>query len=324
MEKQNWKVTVRNNLVLIAIAVLVIITAITNRSFLTTQNFTNIMYQFVALGFVALGMTFIVLGRYIDLSVAGLFSLTSMISAIVMLNLLESMGPAGAALIGILAGLALGTVCGMITGGILVVSGANTQAKALFITYGMSSIYIAVALLIGQGMTFHIYDYFPICTFLGAGKIGFVAWSFILYLIVLFALYVFEKKTYSGRSIKYMGGNADAARLCGMPIYKLRIMIYGLCGLTTAIGAIINLCRVTTANSASGRNMETNAILAVVVGGTHLTGGKGTVLRTVIGVLVVTLMANCLNIMGISSYTQNIVKGGILVLAIWLDYRNQE
>ena len=316
MKKNPVLIKIRDNLVLIAMLVLVIITAVISPTFLTTQNFTNLMYQFVALGFVSLGMTYVLLGAYTDLSVAGLFSLVGVIAAMVMLKY-------GAAA-GILAGLAVGILCGAFTGRLLTVVGANTQAKALFITFGMSSIYIAVALLVGNGMTFHIYDYFPVCTFLGSGKVGFVAVSFILYLIVLAILYVFEKKTYAGRAIKYMGGNATAAELAGMPVKKLKLLIYALCGFTTAIGSIINLCRVTTANSGSGKNMETNAILSVVVGGTAMAGGRGSVLRTIIGVAVVTLMANCLNLMGVSTYMQNVVKGAILVIAIWLDFRKEQ
>ena len=316
MKKNTVLIKFRDNLVVIGLFALAIVTAITSPTFLSTQNFTNLMYQFVALGFVALGMTYVLLGAYTDLSVAGLFSLVGVVSAMLMLQY--------GAIVGIIAGLIIGTLCGAFTGKLLTVVGANTQAKALFITFGMSSIYIAFALLIGKGMTFHIYDYFPICTFLGSGKVGFVAVSFIIYLIFLGILFVFEKKTYYGRAIKYMGGNATAASLCGMPVKKLKLLIYALCGLMTAVGSIMNLCRVTTANSGSGRNMETNAILSVVVGGTALAGGRGSVLRTVIGVAVVTLMANCLNLMGVSTYLQNVVKGAILVIAIWLDFRKEQ
>lgn len=315
MQKNPLLVKVRDNLVLIAMLVLVVVTAVISPSFLTAQNFTNLMFQFVALGFVSLGMTFVLLSAYTDLSVAGLFSLVGVVAAMLMLEF-------GAA-VGIIAGIVIGILCGALTGWLLTVVGANTQAKALFITYGMSSIYIAVALLVGQGMTFHIYDYFPVCTAIGSGKVGFVPINFIIYLVLLIILFVFERKTYYGRAIKYMGGNATAAELAGMPVKKLKVLVYALCGLTTAVGSIVNLCRVTTANSGSGKNMETNAILSVVVGGTAMAGGRGSVLRTVIGVAVVTLMANCLNLIGVSTYLQNVVKGAILVIAIWLDFRKE-
>lgn len=314
MNKQKFLLIVRDNLVIFGIAILVIITAIIRPSFLTPKNFTNLMYQYIALGFVAMGMTVVILGAYIDLSVAGLFSLVSTVTAIVL--------PSVTAVGGVLIGVLLGALCGFLTGCLLVFVGANTSAKALFITFGMSSCYIAITLIVGHGTTFHVRNE-PFCDWLGSGKVGFIPVSFVIYLIILVIMYIFGNKTYSGRGIKYMGGNPKAAELSGIPVKRLTILAYTLCGLMTGIGGVINTCRVKSANSNIGRNMETNAILAVVVGGTSMAGGKGNVLRTVIGVSVVTLMANCMNMIGISTYLQNAVRGAILVIAVWLDYRKE-
>ena len=100
--------------------------------------------------------------------------------------------------------------------------------------------------------------------------------------------------------------------------------VYALSGFLTALGAINQFSRTTTASPVMGKGFETNAILAVVVGGTTLKGGKGNVLRTVLGVLLITLMSNCMNLLGVSSYLQVVLKGTILVVAIWLDNRKEQ
>jgi ribose transport system permease protein len=114
-----------------------------------------------------------------------------------------------------------------------------------------------------------------------------------------------------------------AARLAGISIDKTIIFIYAISGVMTAIGAVILVARVTLASPVMGTPYTTNAILAVVVGGTALMGGKGSVLWTVVGTLLLILMGNCLNLMGVSTYIQYMLRGVILILAIWLDNRKQ-
>ena len=158
---------------------------------------------------------------------------------------------------------------------------------------------------------------------IGAGTVGPFSVSFVIFLVVLLLLWIFQTKTTEGRAISLTGGNKTAARLSGIRILRSIFVIYVICGLMTGVGAIVLFSRITTAAPVIGLGYETNAILAVVVGGTTLKGGKGSVLRTVMGVLLVILMSNCLNLLGVSTYLQVAVKGAILVLAIWLDNRKQ-
>ncbi len=303
-------------LVLVAIAVLVIITIIVEPKFLTSGNMTNIMRQFGPLSFVSLGMTFVILGGFIDLSVGGLISLV----AVVTVSLIDPIGELNALIVGIVFGAFLGFVNSMV----LLSCGAMTQAEALFMTFGMSAVFTAIALIYTGGTTQHLswlQSPLNITQAIGSGTVWIFSISFIIFLFWLFVLWLFLNKTFSGRSIKYTGGNKVAAELCGIPIKRSMVIIYTICGLMCAIGAIVLFSRVTTASPLLGKNYETNAILSVVVGGTSLQGGKGSVLRTVLGVLLITLMSNCLNLLGVSPYMQVVLKGGILVLAIWLDNR---
>jgi len=303
-------------LVLVAIVLLVIITVIVEPKFLTAENFTNLMRQFGPLSLVALGMTFVILGGFIDLSVAGTISLVG----IVTVSLIDPIGQVGA----LFAGLAVGALVGCLNGSLLVGVGANIQAKALFITYGMSAVINAITLLYTGGYTLHMWKLLtPYTLFqaIGSGTVGIISISFIIFLACLLVLGIFQAKTFLGRSVSYTGGNMVAAELSGLPTKRIMIMIYTICGFMAGLGAIVLVSRITTAAPMIGRGFETNAILAVVVGGTSLQGGRGSVLRTVLGVALVVLMSNCMNLLGVPAYIQVMLRGAILVTAIWLDHR---
>jgi ribose transport system permease protein len=312
------QVIFRDYLVLVAIAALVLVTAIVEPNFLTTGNLTNVMRQFGPLIMVALGMTFVIIGGFIDLSVAGIMSLV----AVVTLSLIQPLGQIPALLIG----LCLGAFCGYLNSVIILVSGAMKQAEALFITFGMSTVFGALALIYSRGSTKHmrgIKTDISIFKEIGSGSVGFFSVSFIIFLGCLLLLYIFQNKTYMGRAIYLTGGNKTAAELAGIPVNRSIKFIYTISGLMTALGAIVLFSRVTTASPVLGKGFETNAILAVVVGGTTLLGGNGSVLRTVLGTMLVILLSNCMNLLGVSVYMQFMLKGAILVTAIWLDNRKQ-
>lgn len=307
---------IKDYLVLVAIVTLVVITIIIEPKFISSANINNIIRQFGPLSFVALGMTFVIIGGFIDLSVAGIMSLV----AVLTYSLIDVIGPVPA----LIAGLLLGAVMGYLNSVIIISCGALSSAEALFITFGMSTVYGALALISCGGVTNHMSRLtadISIYKAIGQGRLGFIPISFAIFLVCLMLLWGFQSKTYMGRSIFLTGGNKTAAELTGIPVKRSIRLIYTISGLLTAVGAIVLLSRVTTASPVLGKNFETNAILAVVVGGTTLKGGQGSVMRTVLGVALVTLLSNCMNLLGISTYMQTVLQGTILVIAIWLDNR---
>jgi ribose transport system permease protein len=308
----------RDYLVLLMILALAAVTAIIEPKFLSAANMVNIMRQFGPLIMVALGMTFTIIGGYIDLSLDGTINLV----AVITISLIQPLGQ-GAAL---LVGLAIGAGCGALNSVLILSSGAMTQAEALFITFGMSTVYSAIALLYSHGSTMHFWDIHrskSIFEAIGSGRIGFLSVSFAIFLVFLAALWIFQAKTSEGRAMRLTGGNKVAARLAGVSVKRSIVVIFTVCGFMAGVGAVVLFSRITTAAPVIGAGYDTNAMLAVVVGGTTLKGGKGSVLRTVMGVLLVILMSNCLNLLGVSTYLQVVVKGAILVVAIWLDNRKQ-
>jgi len=309
----------RNNPIFVAIALLVIVTSVVEPKFLTGENFDNILRQFGTLIFAALGMTFVIMAGFLDLSIGGIISLV----AVVTVTLIDKVGQGPAILIGISVGLG----CGLINSLLIVTAGALTQAESLFITFGMSLVYGAIALMYVQGVTqFLTYSSSDISIFdaINSGTVlGLLSVSTILFLACLAILYIVERRTYMGRTIVLTGGNKVAARLAGIPITRSIVLIYAVSGLLSAIGAVVLVSRVTLADPTMGTPYTTQAILAVVVGGTALIGGRGSVLWTVVGTLLLILLNNCLNLLGVSSYIQFMLRGVILILAIWLDTAKQ-
>ena len=304
----------RDNPIYVAIVGLVLVTSIVEPKFLTVGNFDNIVRQFGVLIFAALGMTFVIMAGFLDLSIGGIISLV----AVVTVTLIDRVGQGPAILIGVSVGL----ICGLINSGLIISSGALTQAESLFITFGMSLVYGAVALMYVQGVTqFLTYSKTDISIFdaINAGTIGPLSVAAAMFLVCLAILVVIERRTYMGRAVVLTGGNKTAARLAGIPISKSIVMIYAISGVLSAIGAIVLVSRVTLADPTMGTPYMTQAILAVVVGGTALAGGRGSVLWTVVGVLLLVLLNNCLNLLGVSSYVQFMLWGLILIIVIWLD-----
>jgi ribose transport system permease protein len=308
----------KGNPIFVAIAALVVITSFIEPKFLTGGNLENIIRQFGTLIFAALGMTFVIMAGFLDLSIGGIIGLV----AVVTVTLIDPVGQGPAILIGISVGLG----CGLLNAALIITSGALTQAESLFITYGMSLVYGAAALIYVQGVTqFLTYSKTSISLFdqINAGGIGPVSVSAMIFLVCLAVLYVIEKRTYAGRAIVLTGGNKVAARLAGIPISRSIVIIYAVSGVMAAIGAVILVARVTLADPTMGTPYMTQAILAVVVGGTALIGGRGSVMWTVFGTLLLILLNNCLNLLGVTSYVQYMLRGVILIVAIWLDTAKQ-
>jgi len=304
----------RDNPIYVAIVGLVVVTSIVEPRFLTPSNFNNIILSAGVLIFAALGMTFVIMAGFLDLSIGGIISLV----AVVTVTMIDQVGQGPA----ILIGLTVGLICGLINSGLILSSGALTQAESLFITFGMSLVYGAVALMYVQGATqFLTYSETDISIFnaINSGKIGPISVFTAMAIVATVILLIIERRTYMGRAVVLTGGNKTAARLAGVPISRTIVMIYAISGLLSAVGAVVLVSRVTLADPTMGTPYMTQAILAVVIGGTALTGGRGSVLWTVIGVFLLVLLNNCLNLLGVSSYVQFMVWGVILIIVIWLD-----
>lgn len=293
---------------------IVIAGTIVSDVFLSWTNVRNVFLQSSMLGVVALGMTFVILTGGIDLSVGSLLSLCSVIAAMMFAN-----GEGYPLPIVILATLALGSLVGAINGGLIV----WRQVAPFIVTLAMMGIALGAALTIADGKP--IGGIQGTYAWIGAGRLfGQVPVPVVIMVISFIIGAIVLRYTPYGRAVYAIGGNEQAARLSGIPVNRVKILTYTFSGFCAALGAIIFSARVTVGDPWAGRGLELDAIAAVVIGGTSLFGGIGSVWGTFLGTLIIIIVNNLLNLMNVSPYSQGIAKGLIILIAIALYRRRSE
>ncbi len=295
---------------LIALLVLIAIVSTLSPNFFTVNNLFNILQQTSVNAIMAVGMTLVILTSGIDLSVGSLLALTGAVAAsMVVADVNAFVAVAGA--------LALGAAIGACTGVIV----AKGKVQAFIATL--------VMMLLLRGVTRVYTDGSPINTgfsdnadlfgWFGIGRPLGIPTPVWLMVIVFAAAWYMLHHTRLGRYIYALGGNESATRLSGINVDKIKIIVYALCGLLAALASVIEVARLSSAQPMAGNGYELDAIAAVVLGGTSLAGGKGRIVGTLIGALILGFLNNGLNLLGISSNYQMIVKAVVILLAVLVD-----
>lgn len=270
--------------------------------FLTTQNILNILQQSAFVGIVAIGMTFVILIAGIDLSVGAVLALSGML---VSLLLSQGMNPILAIAFTLVAGAFMGFLSGFIS--------TKFKVPAFIATLAMMVSARGFALLTTDGEP--IYDLPPAFTALGE-SLGNIPVPAIIWIVLTILAVVVLKYTTFGRKLYAVGGNEESARLSGIPVEKYVTSTYVLSGTMAAIAGILMSAWLTVGQPTAGTGLELDAIAAVVIGGTSLAGGKGGIGGTFIGVLIMSMIVNIFNLLGLSSYYQSIFMGAIIVTAL--------
>lgn len=295
---------------LITLLVLIIIVSFLNPYFFTLNNLLNILQQTSVNAILAVGMTLVILTSGIDLSVGALFALTGVIAASII-------GTGISPYIAIPASLGLGLLVGMCTGTII----AKGNVQAFIATL--------VMMLILRGITMVYTDGSPISTgfsdnanlfgYIGIGRPLGIPMPIWIMLIVFIITWYILNYTRLGRYIYAIGGNESAARLSGINVSLIKVTVYAFCGMLCAFASTIEVARLSSAQPNAGTGYELDAIAAVVLGGTSLAGGKGKIIGTFIGALILGFLNNGLNLLGVNAYYQMIVKGAVILLAVLID-----
>jgi ribose transport system permease protein len=281
--------------------------------FLKQSNLVAIVDKIVVIAVIAIGMTMVIITGGIDLSVGSLIAVSAVISTVIMKMMggLEASGWAVASgmLIGILA-------CGLIggLGGFIV---ARFKVAPFITTLAIMLMGRGLAFLITGG--FSIYQVPDSLTWLGQGITFGIPNTVILLIVVYFIAHVFMSHTRTGRYIYAVGGNEEAARLSGVPVKYIITFVYIISGIAAGIGGSIQASQLNTGTPNMGMMYELYVIAAVVVGGTSLSGGTGKILGTLIGVFVISVIQNGMNLLGIESYAQQVVLGLVILIAVLLD-----
>ena len=296
MKNKNLKSIIQEFGILIALFALIIVISAISPEFRTVDNFLSLLRQSSINGFIAFGMTCVILSDGIDLSVGSVLALTTAFCASFIVN---GMPVAVAMLLALVIGVGFGLVSGF-----LVTKGRLQAFIATLITQ-----------IVFRGLTMIFMDGKPISNlgdsyllkFLGKGSLFGVPFPVILF-IAIFALmwFVLEKTTF-GRRLYATGSNAAAAKLAGVNINKTKIYAYAISGGFAALSGLILLSRLASAQPTLGEGYELDAIAAVALGGTSMSGGRGRIWGTFVGVLIIAVLNNGLNILGVSSYWQDVV-----------------
>jgi len=278
--------------------------------FLTISNLTNVLTQVSVNAIIAVGMTFVILNNGIDLSVGSILALSGAVAAYLMKS-------TGNIVLSIFAALAIGTIIGALNG--------------FLITKGKLQAFIATlaTMTLLRGVTYVFTNGNPISglntnfTFLANNKIIGIPLPIAFMVIILAIAFYMLNQTRFGRYVYALGGSEDSARLSGISTDKIRMIVYAISGFTAAVSAIIVTSRIGSASPNAGTGFELDAIAAVVLGGTSLSGGEGSIVGTIIGALIIGVLNNGLNLMNVNPFYQSIVKGAVILLAVLLDKKNK-
>lgn len=294
-----------NNGALVALVILCIALSIATPAFLSGGNMLNIGVQAATVAILAFGMTFVIVAAGIDLSVGSLAAISGMATA----YLFSTSGmPGGVSLI---AGLLVGTALGAING----VANAYLRLPSFIATLAMLSVARGLTLVISEGQPLATPD--PV-NFLG-GNLGPVPMPIVVMAVMgLLASFILNK-TVLGRSMYAVGGNIEAARLAGIPVKGIQVLVFALSGLFAAVGGLVLAGRLFTAAPQAASGYELDAIAAVVIGGASLSGGVGRISGTIVGALLLAIIRNGLNILNVSSFWQQVVIGLVIACAVCLD-----
>ncbi|MCL5772970.1 MAG: ABC transporter permease [Firmicutes bacterium] len=289
------------------VAIYVIFAILCNREgFLTYTNTMNIARQISMITIIALGMTFVIISGGIDLSVGSIVALTGVFAAMT----LNAMG--GNIPLAIAVALASGLIIGAFNGLII----AHFRVPPFIVTLSTMIAFRGLVFLVCGGRPV---GNLPESFFFIGGGYLILPVPVIIMAVAIVISWFLTNHTKFGRYTYAIGGNEEAARFSGINIKSMKVAIYSLCGLAAAISGVILTSRLFSGDPKSGQLYELDAIAAVVVGGTSLNGGKGTILGTLLGSLIIGVISNGLNLMGVESYTQNIIKGAVILIAVLLD-----
>lgn len=290
----------------IGLVILCLVISFITPRFLTVSNILNILTQVSVNAIIAIGMCFVILTGGIDLSVGSIVAIAGAVAA----ALVSKGVNVGLAVV---ITLVIGAVIGLING----ITIAKGKIQAFIATLATMTVF--------RGVTYVFTDGNPISglesnfTVIGNGRLVGIPFPVIIILVVVLAAWYVLTQTRYGRYVYAVGGNEDSARLSGINTDKIKSLVYVLSGITAALSGIVVTSRIGSASPNAGMSFELDAIAAVVLGGTSLTGGEGTIIGTIIGAMIIGVLNNGLNLMNVSPFYQSVVKGIVILIAVLMD-----
>ena len=306
----NLKNTVLKYKSLVGLLILCIVISLITPRFLSIANIRNVLTQVSVNAVIAIGMSFVILTGGIDLSVGSILAISGAAAASIMKS-------TGNLILSIFVALTIGCLIGLINGALI----SKGRIQAFIVTLATMTIF--------RGVTYVYTNGTPVSglgqNFSSIGNKAFLGLPIpVVFMIVVFGIgfYILSQTRY-GRYVYALGGNEDSARLSGINTNKIKTLVYVICGATAALSGIIVTSRIGSASPNAGVGFELDAIAAVVLGGTSLAGGEGSVVGTIIGALIIGVLNKGLNLMNVSPFYQAIVKGLVILLAVIVEKKNK-
>lgn len=307
-KQSNVKMFLKKESLIVLFVLLLLVFSLFSDSFLTLKNIRLVFRQVSILGILSCGMTIMLISGNFDLSVGSIVSLT----AVIMVDLHDKIGPVAAVLITLLVGFLIGCINGTFVGFL--------KLNSMIMTLGMLFIVQAVTFIYTKGYFLNIPNAgAKPFAFIGRGFVFGIPFPVIIFLCVLVMTNILLTKTTYGKYIYSIGGNKVASRYAGIRVGLITFSTFLLTSLTASIGGIIFASRLMAAQNTIGNGMEFEAITAVALGGTSIYGGRGSVLKTLIGVLILGFIYNAFILFGLPHYISEIVGGIIIIVAVGLD-----
>ncbi len=303
----SWFMRYAGQLVFLAVLFVVITITDSKNVFLTPGNLMNVMRQVSTNAFVACGMTLILIAGGIDLSIGAVMAITGMVAAYMSMSGIPFW-------ICALCGLAVGGAAGFINGVIV----SKTNLQPFIVTYSTQIILRGMVYVITAAGTYRLTS--PSFLAFGGGSLGPVPWPVIYMIVVIAIMVLLLNYSRLGRHIYAIGGNPKAAQFAGINTTKIKIIIYTLSGVLAALAGLVLTSRNSSMQPGLATGAEMDAIAAVVLGGTSMAGGQGAIAGTIIGAFIIGFINNGLNLLGMNSFWQYIVKGIVILIAVYLDF----
>ena len=304
---RRWTALKRSTIFYPAVGLLLVclVMIFASNSFLSAANLENVARQVSINAIIAVGMTCVILTGGIDLSVGSLMALSGTLIAGLMV---AGMNAVAALVIGVAIGLGFGVANGFFV--------AFAGMPPIIVTLATMGIARGLALIYTGGYPVDgLPDWF---SFFGSGKVFGVQAPILIMLIVYLLAWVLLERMPFGRYVYAIGGNEEATRLSGIRVARVKLVVYAFSGLTSAIAAVVLTARLMSGQPNAGVGFELDAIAAVVMGGTSISGGRGSIIGTLLGALLLGVLNNGLNMVGVNPYVQNVIKGAIILLAIYI------
>lgn len=315
-EMQMGKFWGNYSILMVLLGTILMASLLLGESFFDIQNFINILRNNAILGILALGMAFIIISGEIDLSVGSMLVAVGAI-AIAIMNFFGNMFAPELGWLAIVIGILLALICGSIFGALSGWIITKGRVPSFIVTLGFMSIYRSVSMYFMKGGGF--FCDIPAFQKIANSKLFGIPLPIVYFAIVAAASYYIAKHTRFGRHVYAVGSNEKAARLSGINTDKVKIFAFMLMGIMVALAVIIETSRMNSINAtSSGQGYELNAIAAVVIGGVAMRGGKGSIIGAVLGVLLLGVISNILNIAGVDVFLVNAIKGTLVILAVLL------